>query len=601
MKFQFPLAVGLVALYCALFAGCGKDEGQNVTGAAVENSQQCISTSCHGGTTAQSVSPVTGACIVDEWQQSTHYSGNAAGCVDCHGLPHHTPGTCGVCHGTSIPTASQVGNPDAAGKCLTCHGTAKLGTPHFGNFTGISHPAQYVDLQNIGRCRNCHNPHNNTVLQEAKQWANSAHGDVTGVAWSTEDFKNSAGCIRCHTATGYVGYVTSSPAFTVPTTPLAASNSYGVLGCNACHASYAFKASIRNVPPYTAPYNGGKSPKAFPDVGYSNLCIPCHAGRESGDTVLAVTNFTNASFKNPHYFAAAGLMYMSTGFVNFTTCSGTLTTSNGNVANYAKTLLPDNVSTPGGVAGGVTSTHRKLGTTAINGDSHNTAFFLPGNLDTNGPCVTCHMNGFTNAGTSRPTSHSLAISADAFNQVCKNCHTSEGGVALTGANFRSVFLEPQSEVFENALSLAITLLQTKYKIMYNQEQYPYFYDLAADPTGKTAVTDWTRGTGNQTVGLRIMGSCFNINLLKRDPAAFAHGRTFARRLLYDTIDYLDDGKINLSASVTAIATNPALYGKGARAYTDGTLTTLSPGTTESMLYLIGWSRTTGAWNTPERP
>jgi hypothetical protein len=98
-----------------------------------------------------------------------------------------------------------------------------------------------------------------------------------------------------------------------------------------------------------------------------------------------------------------------------------------------------------------------------------------------------------------------------------------------------------------------------------------------------------------------MGACYNINLLKREPGAFAHARTYTRRLIYDTIDFLDDKTINLSTGATAIATDPVTYGKGAKAYTDGTLTTLDAGTTEAMTYLIGWSRSTGAWNAIERP
>jgi hypothetical protein len=90
-------------------------------------------------------------------------------------------------------------------------------------------------------------------------------------------------------------------------------------------------------------------------------------------------------------------------------------------------------------------------------------------------------------------------------------------------------------------------------------------------------------------------------MLSHDAAAFAHARTYSRRLIYDSIDYLDDGIINQSVSATAIATTPGTYGKGAAAYTDGTLTALSPGTTEAMLYLIGWSRTNGGWSSPERP
>jgi formate-dependent nitrite reductase cytochrome c552 subunit len=594
----------LLCLLPLVWAGCGDVTAVSPGGVTtLAASASCIG--CHGS----AVSAVTGGTIADEWKLSHHNTetsgkkvpGVGAGCADCHEPDAGHPNSCGRCHGgTPGSTANRHDvtlNPDTALKCSKCHALATLGSPHFNNYTAVKHQAQFVDLQNVGNCRNCHNPHDTTILPEARDWAKSKHGDVDGVAWSTEDFKENISCLRCHTATGFVNYVTSSPAFTLATTSLQASDSYGVLGCKACHTNYAFKKSVRNIAQYTAPYNGGKSSRTFPNADTSNLCVPCHAARESGDTVLAVTDFTKASFKNSHYLAAAGLMYMRTGFTAFTSASAAIGTS-----TYGKSLTIDNVTDPGnGVVGGVSSTHRKLGTPLIIGDSHNPAFFIAGNLDANGPCVTCHMNGITNAGASRSTSHTLAISADAFDQVCKNCHSSEAGTPLTGANFRSAFLEPQSEVFQNALKLAVTLLQNNYNIKFDATTYPYFFDLTKDPAGKTAVTDWTRGTGNQKLGLKVMGACFNINLLYREPAAFAHARTYTRRLVYDTTDFLDDGKMNLSVSATATAANPAHFGKGDQAFTDGTLITLSPGTSESMVYLIGWNRTTGKWNIPERP
>jgi hypothetical protein len=503
-----------------------------------------------------------------------------------------------VCHGGSAAITASFINPDATLQCNICHAPTSnikpLGAPHFNNFTGTTHQAQYVDLQNLGMCRNCHNSHDNTVLPEAEDWAGSGHGDVNGVAWTTEDFKNNASCIRCHTATGYVNYVTGTPAFTLPTAPLAASATYGVLGCNACHASYAFKTSVRNISQYTAHYNSGLSPQTFPDVGFTNICIPCHSGRESGATVNAITDFTSTSFTNSHYMAAAGLMYMKIGFTSFTSASAVIGTS-----TYGNSLSPD-TSVPGGITGGVSSTHRNLGTAAINGASQNPTFFVAGVLDANGPCVTCHINA--NGQPYRTTSHSLQINANTFSQVCTNCHTSEEGVPLSGSNFQTVFLQPQSAAFQNALTLAASLLQTHYNIKYDPANYPYFFDLSLDPAGKKAVSDWTRGTHNQQLGLKLMGACFNINLLNGDLAAYAHARTYTRRLIYDTIDFLDDGTMNLSVGATAIATMPSTYGKNAtNAYTDGTLTTLAPGTTESMLFLIGWSRSTGKWVTPERP
>jgi hypothetical protein len=283
--------------------------------------------------------------------------------------------------------------------------------------------------------------------------------------------------------------------------------------------------------------------------------------------------------------AAAGMMYMKTGFISFTPANTPIGST-----TYGKSLSPD-PSVPGGVDGGVRSTHRRLGTPGINGDSHNPAAFTPGNFDANGPCVTCHLNA--NGQPYRTSSHSWEIDGNAFNQVCVKCHDSEGSIILTADNFETVFIEEQSHVFQNALTLAKNILLKKYGIKYDGSKHPYFYDVAKDPSGATAVRDWTRGTNDQAFGQKVMGACFNVNLLIREPAAYVHARTFTRRLIYDSIDFLDDAVINLSVSATAVATDPATYGKGATAN--------APDTTESMKYLIGYNRTTGAWNTPERP
>ncbi len=599
MRFLYTAAFFVSFAPFALLAGCGGGQGQNLPVATLAASQHCIA--CHVSNNA-SISPVTGLAITDEWANSPHNtsspankSGMGAACPFCHAPAHNHPDDCGQCHGGSSSLTESFTNPDAALQCNGCHAPAAnikpLAAPHFNNFTGATHQAQYVDLQNTGNCRNCHNPHNNAVLPEARDWANSGHGDVNGAAWTAEDFKSNPSCIRCHTATGYLGYVAGSPPFAIPTAPLAASRSYGVLGCNTCHANYDFKNSVRTLAQYVAPYNGGLAPQSFPDAGTTNICIPCHAGRESGDTVNAVADFSNASFKNSHYLAAAGLMYMKIAFTSFTSAGAAIGSS-----TYGASLSPD-TTVPGGVTGGVSSTHRKLGTTAI--DNYKPTF-TAGFLDAGGPCVTCHINA--SGQTYRTTSHTLGISGDAFNQVCSNCHAAELGVPLTAANFRSIFLEPQSTVFQNAVALAVSLLESRYRIRYDRANYPYFFDLALDPAGMHAVKDWTRGTGDQKLGRKVMGACFNINLLTREPAAYAHARTYSRRIIYDTIDFLDNGRLDLSVGATATTANPLLYGKNpTNAYTDGTLTALAPGTTESMVFLLGFSRSTGSWTTPERP
>jgi hypothetical protein len=408
-------------------------------------------------------------------------------------------------------------------------------------------------------------------------------------------------CQKCHTATGASNYLTS-PATYDPNNndfshligydPTARENIWAkktgspqneLLYCWGCHKNAA-KGLLRTPGAITADYKfkgtGATSANAvFPDVGQSDICISCHSGQAGGETVNALTGtMDNVSFVNSHYLAVAGLMYVKSGFINFIDLSTAIGTS-----TYGKSLTSD-------VDGGaVTSTHRKLGTTAINGDSHNTAAFTAGNFDSNGPCVTCHMQA--TGQSTRTTSHTFEINWNAFNQVCIKCHDEEGGVALDNTNFEELFIDEQAVPFQNALALALNQL-AKYNIIYNPASYPYFYDNNLSPVA--AVKDWTRsGLLAPADAKKLMGACFNINLLTREPAAYVHARTYTRRLIYDTIDFLDDQLINMSTNATAVLYDNVIYVRG-------TLAT-SPETTESYKYLTKYSRTTGAWDASPRP
>lgn len=448
---------------------------------------------------------------------------------------------------------------------------------------------------NSGSCPDCHNQHNadNTIN---RQWAKSAHGgfimnangtiatDVNGVtsvttdkapAWVYYDFKaaDRQACQRCHTSTGYRNMANDPLNYNPANNVFVASEQQKeMLYCWACHTSN--KGALRNPGAFTAPYRFKGTFAQFPDLGASNVCIPCHSGRESGESLDTITDFSNASFKNPHYMAAAGLMYVKQGFTTFIDPNTPVGSS-----TYGKSLT----STEDG--GAISSTHRKLGTVAINGDSHNTDFFVPGNLDSGGPCTTCHMS---------TKQHTLAIDGAAFTNVCSKCHTSEGEVTLTPENFRELFVEEQAIPFENALNIVITLLKNTYTIEYDSAVNPYFFKAGMPHVRDNAVKDWTiGGTLSQAEAKKLMGACFNLNLLKRDPAAYAHARTYTRRLIYDSIDFLDDRAINMSTGATAQTTFPSIYVKGPSAN--------DPSTTESMKYLNGYSRSSGAWNTLERP
>ena len=434
----------------------------------------------------------------------------------------------------------------------------------------------------------------NTVTQVDAVMAASVTGPFNG--------HNSAGCGRCHTTEGFSYFFENLTA--IPGTL-----AKGVLKCYGCHTNPAIGA-LRTLKGAMAPsnyttdlgwdpsvslaagaqgYTLNYSKKAYPNMAASNICISCHDGRSNDPG--AITDAIASTEVRPHYLGAATTMFVKMGFIAFTLSTDTVP---GSTTTYWNSLMSDQDG------GTITSTHRKLGTPAIHGDSHNPTFFVAGNLDSNGPCVTCHLTG----------SHSLEIDQKAIDAVCSKCHTSEAGHSIaTKADFENYFLEPQSEAYQAAITLAKTVFYNSQSILELKPEAGTVFLRAYQKGTTTSATaaNWTAvATALGYDKTKLLGAISNIEMFSNDAAAFAHARTYSRRLLYDSIDFLDDGIINQSVGATALSamvavTMPGVYGKGATAFTDSSLSALAPGTTEAMVYLIGWSRTTGGWSSPERP
>lgn len=520
--------------------------------------------SCHASTR-----DIAGQNLVVSYKQSGHYTND----TEMSAKNGSTQPGCAGCHGTQHNDVS----PSASGRCFECHG-ANLSLKHTSAtalVAGDANAARYITIggKNCSACHEPHNPIKGAGKQERKDWEKSGHGDINGAAWVHYDFTTRNNCTACHTSAGFVKVLDNN--FTDNSALSATTLGKQPLTCDACHSSNDFKKSVRTLSTaFVAPYTPSLSASAaFPAgtvIGNSQLCIPCHAGLASGQSVtnLPDANMGNVSFINSHYMAAAGIMYVKAGYTDFIDPATVIGAS-----TYGKSLT----STDDG--GAISSTHRKLGTAPMATDSH-----VGGqSMISGGPCVVCHM---PKAG------HTWEINGAAFDEICVKCHTAEGAITLTAANFKAVFIEEQSAVFQDALNLALATLSSKYNITYNQAAYPYFYDNSLSPVG--AVKDWTRGgTLSAAEAKKLMGACFNINILKREPAAYAHARTYSRRLIYDTIDFLDNKTIDMSVGTTAVAYNPVMYVKGA--------TAMDVATTEAFKFLAGYNRTSGVWNALERP
>jgi hypothetical protein len=369
---------------------------------------------------------------------------------------------------------------------------------------------------NTGTCRDCHNPHNadNTIN---KQWAHSAHGghiakvkelDPAGAvteteapAWVHYDFKlaSRAACQRCHTSTGFRNYANDTATYDpVNNVFIAKGEQREMLYCWACHKNNV--GGLRNPGPITADYSN--APHTYPDVSGSNVCMACHDGRESGESIKNSTaDFDDPGirFINSHYLAAGGTVFTSTGYEY----SGL---DYSNVSYYA---------------------HDKIGSSGAPGTG------------LNGPCVGCHMGSGEShlfLPVEKDEISGIIMTITANKNICSNCHEGEHELS-------SLELNEEAEGFEKALdALEATLAAAGFPYLGG---HPYFAN----------GTDWTRGTGDDNVGKDNMGAAFNFNLLLHEPGAYAHNRYYAKRLIFDSIDYLDngtlDGMIDLSSFAVA--------------------------------------------------
>lgn len=531
-KLVKKLSFFMFFIFLILLARCGNNNKplSDTASSAEAKSKKCIL--CH----SKDTSPITTANIVDEWKQSDHNIKNGADCYACHrgGSFQHPQEFASVL--TAFPNIEKHPTGDI---CFSCH-EYRFNKAHYATYTSIgTHPAQYLHKNHKNSCIGCHSPHNPTPTKEHKQWAKSGHGDTNGAAWSNRDFKDNVSCIRCHTSTGYIDYVTNG--FAAPNNTWATSddNTREVLTCKACHTNYNFKNSVRSVAQYTAPYkeNFKTTNVIYPDVSTSNICIPCHAGRESGQSVRDITDFTNASFKNPHYLAAAGVFYAKAGYHFYTSVA--------KYDNYANFRF----------------NHSKIGMT---GQFTTTT---PIGSGTVGQCVGCHLG---NAGTyinySSHTLNPVYVARSTGSTGCYGCHSGEDMATL---------IEEEKEIFKRGMDLFKYVLESNG--IYYRSTYPYFYP---SPSSNTPIKNWTvvgPTSGDAVSGANNMGAAFNYKLLEAEKGAHVHNRSYARRLISHSIFYLQTGKdLNIVSNRPAANTDPNMIINFSN-YSSAYPTTLSSG------------------------
>ncbi len=147
-------------------------------------------------------------------------------------------------------------------QCENCHGPGSEHAYAFGNTNAPNWPRLAVTLAQ-GNCAQCHD--SLTYHPKATEWSNSRHA----VATRSPSGPGRGACVRCHTASGFVDFVTAGVTNN-------ANTAYEAITCATCHDPHdASKPhQLRAANTYTLPEG-----TTVTNVGLGAICMTCHHSR----------------------------------------------------------------------------------------------------------------------------------------------------------------------------------------------------------------------------------------------------------------------------------------------------------------------------------
>lgn len=435
-------------------------------------------------------------------------------------------------------------------------------------------------------------------LMKAVSPEDAGVGGSVWVHYNWDDTNSRGSCQKCKTATAIKNYLdvrTSSGSWDPSLYDYKAndfsylknwSSSGGspqneMLYCWGCHSdAYGNLRNPESTKPdytrYSATVDASVSPTSGITTAYvsagnlrgSNVCAACHAGRGDGNVTKTIFGVTKSVQVVNSGASAPSVSYGP----------GAYTATQTHYTNAAATIFQASLH-PGYEYPGRDYTNPDL----YYNYSHMNAGM--GEDDERGPCVACHMGD--------TLSHRFSILDEnggiITQSYCDSCHIPNGPYAITGH-----MLEEEKAAFRQALD-ALTAALKKRGAYYDNKSHPYFFLCNVSDTGpwtKTSTrfyywTDWTKwadpaapeltaytrsaknpgtpatpagkdlyvftyaDTATQVTDPGFAGAAHNLSYLDHEPGAFAHNSFYAKRLIFDSLDYLDnhtlDGVINLSA------------------------------------------------------
>ncbi len=300
--------------------------------------------------------------------------------------------------------------------------------------------------------------HFNGASQAARHW--------------DENESVSASCSKCHSgAEGFRFFVEYGVGMEVPETA-------NGLECYTCHETFENTYDVLEVA--STEYANGVE---LSHDGFDNVCATCHSGRQAGATIDAAIDSGNLSFRNVHYFPAAGVR--------------------------------------NGTESGVGYEYEGL----------TYAGFL--DHDNRTQCTGCHDPVASN--------HTFRID-DAWDSACAVCHSDSMGpqdirtVHLDDYDGDGSIAEPLAAELQGLADLLLQeIVANAASPLCYSENFPYWLGAVGDGGGH-CLPGASGGFSNWTAGL--MRAAHNYQLHHLEPGAYAHNFDYMGQLLHDSIEDL---------------------------------------------------------------
>lgn len=314
-----------------------------------------------------------------------------------------------------------------------------------------------------------------------ENWIASPHGDRTSesfVHWN-DDGAVPENCATCHSGPGLMDFLGADGSMAGKIDAPAPTGS--PIDCVACHNKAASELQQITFP----------SGEMITQADSSAICMVCHQGRTSGDTVNAAIAGTeddavngDLGFLNIHYRAAAATLLGGTVRGGYQYEGKTYADRFAHVPNFAT----------------CTTCH----------DPHTTKTVA---ID---QCVACHQ-GVDDARAIRTTPGDLDGDGDA----------SEG-------------ISGEIATLHEKLGAAIVLYASQVagtEIVYDSHAYPYFFnDLNGNGTPDANEAQYPNRYQSWTP--RLLRAAYNYQFVAKDPGAYAHNPRYALQLVHDSLEDL---------------------------------------------------------------